>query len=140
MINETPLPLLAHTWGAWTEVTPATCEGAGSEKRACSACGAEETQPIAALGHSFKHVTVASTCTVAGVEYDECERCGDVINETLLPLAAHSWGNWTVDRAATCSAEGQRSHSAATPAQFAKLPYPNPSQLTPMPIIGTRAL
>ena len=88
VINETPLPLLAHTWGAWTEVTPATCEGAGSEKRACSACGAEETQPIAALGHSYKHVTVASTCTVAGVEYDECERCGDVINETLLPLAA----------------------------------------------------
>ena len=56
-----PIPANGHSWSGWIVVTPATCEGAGSEKHACSACGAEETRAIAALGHSYKHVTVPTT-------------------------------------------------------------------------------
>ena len=104
----------AHAWGNWENTKEPDCTNEGEQTRVC-ANNAEhtETQPIAALGHSYEHVTVASTCTVAGVEYDECERCGDAINETLLPLAPHSWGEWTVKTAATCSATGEQTHTCS---------------------------
>ncbi len=35
-----------HTWGDWTEVTPATEETEGLEKRECGICEEEETQAI----------------------------------------------------------------------------------------------
>ena len=104
----------AHAWGNWEITDEPTCTEKGEQTRVCANNPAHtETQELAALGHTTEHKTIASTCTVAGVEYDECTRCHNTFNEVLLPLAAHSWGEWTVDKAATCSAEGQRSHTCS---------------------------
>lgn len=39
-----------HTWGAWTEIKPATATNGGTEARYCSVCGAEQTRTTPATG------------------------------------------------------------------------------------------
>lgn len=47
----------AHAYGLWIEVTPATEEAKGSEKRVCSVCEYEETREIAQLDHTHSYKT-----------------------------------------------------------------------------------
>ena len=56
--------------------------------------------------HTLNHVTVPSTCKVAGMEYDICTECGETLNEKTLPLAAHKWSDWTVVKEPTATTEG----------------------------------
>ena len=58
--------------------------------------------------HDLAHRTVASTCTVAGMEYDICLECGESFNIVTLPLAAHSWSKWMTRTEATGSAYGEK--------------------------------
>ena len=60
-----------HSWGDWTEVTPATCTEAGSKERVCE-CGQKDTQPITALGHDFQD---GEAYIQDGVKYLDCSRC-----------------------------------------------------------------
>ena len=57
--------------------------------------------------HTLRHIVVPSTCKVVGMEYDICSECGETFNEKTLPLAAHTWVEWTVVKEATTTAEGQ---------------------------------
>ena len=63
--------------------------------------------------HTFNHITVPSTCKVAGMEYDICSECGETFNEKTLPLAAHTWSEWTVVKEATTTAEGQEKRTCS---------------------------
>ena len=63
--------------------------------------------------HKLNHITVPSTCKVAGMEYDICTECGETFNEKTLPLAAHTWGEWTVVKEATTTAEGQEKRTCS---------------------------
>ena len=63
--------------------------------------------------HTLNHITVPSTCKVAGMEYDICSECGETFNEKTLPLAAHTWGEWTVVKEATTTAEGQEKRTCS---------------------------
>ena len=56
--------------------------------------------------HTLNHITVPSTCKVAGMEYDICTECGETLNEKTLPLAAHKWNDWTVEKEPTATEEG----------------------------------
>ena len=56
--------------------------------------------------HTLNHITVPSTCKVAGMEYDICTECGETLNEKTLPLAAHKWSDWTVVKEPTATDEG----------------------------------
>lgn len=50
-----------------------------------------------------------STCTVQGYEKVICKACGDTISDTALPLAPHSWGDYTYaseEDKPTCTKEG----------------------------------
>lgn len=42
-----------HSFGEWTEITPATCEEKGTESHICSACGLVETREIEKKGHKY---------------------------------------------------------------------------------------
>ena len=59
--------------------------------------------------HSTKHYTVIGTCTVAGSEYDLCERCGVKSNETVTAPAGHKLDSWTEVKA-TCLEDGYRTY------------------------------
>ena len=63
--------------------------------------------------HTLNHITVPSTCKVAGMEYDICLECGETFNEKTLPLAAHTWSEWTVVKEATTTAEGQEKRTCS---------------------------
>ena len=63
--------------------------------------------------HTFNHITVPSTCKVAGMEYDICSECGETFDEKTLLLAAHTWGEWTVVKEATTTAEGQEKRTCS---------------------------
>ena len=56
--------------------------------------------------HELTHITVPSTCKVPGMEYDLCIECGETFNSSVLPLADHTWSEWTVVTEATTKAEG----------------------------------
>lgn len=88
---------LGHSW------TEATC----TEPRTCSVCGSTEGE---ALGHDFPDtgwvVDSESTCTAAGSRHNTCSRCGETITEEL-PLAAHSEGEWQIEKEATVDSSGK---------------------------------
>ena len=83
-----------HTWGDPT-VTAPTCTEKGSTVYTCTECGAEKSEPIAALGHDYAEVS-----TPAGnVHVKPCSRCNDVLTYV------HTWGEPTVT-APTCTEKG----------------------------------
>ena len=52
-----------HSFGSYTQTQAPSCTVPGVRTAVCSACGACETEPIAATGHSWSFVTVAPTET-----------------------------------------------------------------------------
>ena len=97
-----------HVFSEWVVTTEPTCTAEGEETRTCSVCGATETRPVEKKAHDLFHVEEASTCTVAGVSYDVCDSCGNTFNYTVLPLAAHTFGDWVTTKEATVFESGER--------------------------------
>ena len=97
-----------HTYSAWAVITEPTCTAEGEETRTCSVCGAEETRPVERKAHDLNNVKIDSTCTVAGVSYDVCSECQQTFNYVTLPLAAHTFGEWTVTKEATAFEFGEK--------------------------------
>ena len=90
----------AHTWGAWTETTPADCKNNGEEKRVCTAnCGAFETKTIPATGnHGYQTWTKVDNEKHTAV----CSGCGG------FPVTKdHTWDNGTVKTPAGCDKDGE---------------------------------
>ena len=81
---------LGHDFGAWQAVTAPTCTEAGLERRDCSRCDAEETQPIPATGHSYTAQVIEPTCTEAGYTLHTCS-CGDRYTTDPVDPLGHVW-------------------------------------------------
>lgn len=99
-----------HSFGSWTEVTPATCTQDGVKERVCE-CGEKETGTLTKLGHDFKNGTVVgdtSTCTANGKQTVKCARC-DATQESDIK-AHHRFG---VETAVAAAAEGYVGYKTA---------------------------
>lgn len=83
-----------HTWVEPT-VTAPTCTEKGSTVYTCTECGAEKSEPIAALGHDYAEVSTPAV----NVHVKPCSRCNDVLTYV------HTWGEPTVT-APTCTEKG----------------------------------
>ena len=68
-----------HTFGEWIDLSEASCKTAGLQARNC-ACGAQETQEIAAPGHTeIVDAAVKGSCTTPSItEGKHCSVCGEV--------------------------------------------------------------
>ncbi|MBQ7173497.1 MAG: hypothetical protein IJR88_05215 [Clostridia bacterium] len=64
--TSTEAPAHEHAFGDWSETTPATCLGSGTETRTC-ACGETEARKTEALGHT------------APDDDGKCARCGTLL-------------------------------------------------------------
>ena len=97
-----------HSWGDWTETTPATCETKGSKERVC-ACGEKQTQEIAALNHDWDEgtITTPATCSTPGVKTFKCKRAGCNAEKREEIKADHVWDAGT-------PVEGKDSEAAYT--------------------------
>lgn len=93
-----------HSWGAWTEKTPATCTEDGLEVRTCTNCPATEQRTIEA-SHKWGEWTVTNaTCTVDGKKTRECSVCHET--ETKIISAEGHKSEPIPGKAATCTEDG----------------------------------
>ncbi len=80
-----------HTWGAWTQVRPATTTETGLNTRICSKCGAvdEDILPVLVHTHSFGAWTVTRQATAlqTGLETRTCA-CGEKEERDIAKLKA----------------------------------------------------
>ncbi len=59
--------------------------------------------------HTSKIITIPAKCTVAGMSYNVCEICGEIIgNSTVIPATGHTAGEWEVVLAPTYEADGKQ--------------------------------
>ena len=133
-----------HTWNDGEVTKPSTCTDPGVKTYTCTKCGATRTEELPATGHTeVIDEAVAATCTIEGkTEGKHCSVCNTVIvaQETIPALGhdwstndcaeeahctregcdatraagEHVWGEWTEDKAATCTEEGSRSHTCTS--------------------------
>lgn len=93
--------------------TEATCENDGQIVIRCTVCGETVGEPIVIkkLGHKWEVIDeVAATCTDDGYTLERCANCGTT-KKTVhkgSSTGEHTYGDWKVITAATCSTEGKR--------------------------------
>ena len=141
--NQQKAGYAAHTAGEWIIDRPATADGEGSRYKACSACGYEmERETIPATGAprpEHTHEGGADWSGDTGFHWRECtaEECPITANQQKAGYAAHTAGEWIIDRPATADGEGSR-HKACTvcgyemeretiPATGGETPEPGPA-------------
>ncbi len=113
-LNDAVIPS-GHQWGAFAVASEPTCEDDGEKIRYCSECDAEESVPIACLGHDVSQewtVDQAASCVSAGSKSHHCLRdgCEYRANITTVPAAGHQIANATnieVEEA-TCTEAGEK--------------------------------
>ena len=107
---------LGHAYSEeWTVDKEATCEEAGSKSHHCTRpdCDSKtEVTEIAALGHEWSEgkETKAPTCTEAGEKTYTCTRCSATKTEEVAALGHAYSEEWTVDKEATTTETGSKSH------------------------------
>ena len=107
---------LGHDYSdEWTVDKEATCEEAGSKSHHCTRPGCDsksEVTVIEALGHEWGKgkETKAPTCTEAGEKTYTCTRCDKTKTEEVAALGHNYDTEWTVDKEATTTETGSKSH------------------------------
>ena len=96
----------AHTFGDWTVTKAATCTKKGSRKHTCSVCKYEVTEDISAKGHAY-----SENWTSDATDHWHAATCGHA--EEVSGKTAHTFGEWTVTKAATCTEKGSRKHTCS---------------------------
>lgn len=104
---------LEHTWGAWKTTKEATCTKDGSRTHTCTVCGTEATEKISALGHDYTKTVTPPTCTAKGYTTYTCSRGDHTYKDDATNKLPHTWGEWTVTKAATCTKTGTTSRACA---------------------------
>ena len=107
---------LGHAYSdEWTVDKEATCEEAGSKSHHCTRpdCDSKsDVTVIEALGHEWGEgkETKAPTCTEAGEKTYTCTRCSATKTEAIEALGHAYSEEWTVDKEATTTETGSKSH------------------------------
>ena len=129
--------ILGATGHSYTSkvTTAATCTKEGVKTFTCSSCGNKYTEVIPAAGHSYSNgkctvcgiadadcthkytskVTIAATCTAAGVKTYTCSKCGDVYTESIA-ATGHNYKDIVVPP--TCENNGYTRHQCANCGQW----------------------
>ena len=106
------LALVDHVWNSeFTVDKAATCTTEGEKSIHCTTCSTrKEITVIPKLEHKYGDWKVTeATCTEAGSRTKTCSVCGDVVTEAI-PALGHDWEKeFTVDKAASCTENGEKS-------------------------------
>ncbi len=89
-----------HTFGNWTTTKEPTEEAKGSRERTCTVCGYTATEAIEKLAHTHKFAT---EWTKDETNHWHASTCGHEVTEGKT---AHTFGDWTTTKEATCTEEG----------------------------------
>ncbi|MBQ3192467.1 MAG: leucine-rich repeat protein [Oscillospiraceae bacterium] len=99
-----------HSYGGWTVTTAPTCTETGEERRDCENCDHFETREASMIAHTEAiDPAVPPTCTETGLtEGSHCAVCQAVLTEQeTVPATGHSYGDWVVTSAPTCTETGE---------------------------------
>ena len=105
------VPALGHSWGDWTVEIPATCQKQGKKVRSCTHCGETQSRIIPKGAHNYETQVIAPICSEEGYTIYTCTICGHKYRDDTVPAKGHSWGEWTVDKPATCKQTGVQTHT-----------------------------
>lgn len=99
-----------HVFDEEEVLKEATCTEDGKIQKTCSDCGKTKITTVKATGHDVvEDEAVDATCTTPGLTAgSHCTACGEVFVKQEEVPAGHTYGEWTVDVAATCTTEGQQ--------------------------------
>lgn len=112
--TETTAPIeTTHTHRYVKHTTSATCTDGGYTLYECTCGYSYKDSYTSALGHNYKTETTPATCTGKGYSETKCTRCGNISNSAFTDANGHSWGNWTVTKEATTSAEGTETRTCS---------------------------
>ena len=96
-------------------VTDPTCTDKGYTTYTCTVCGTIRTaDATSALGHDYVPTVTAPTCTEAGYTTYTCSRGDSSYVADEVAALGHSFGEWTVEEAATCTKEGREAQICVT--------------------------
>lgn len=107
----------AHTWAAidgvnpeengWVITTPATASTPGEKTRTCEVCGYTVTEEIPA---KHEHDWATGWTSDENAHWHECQvaECYVTVNAEKDGYAAHDYGAWVVDTAATATVAGSQ--------------------------------
>ena len=112
--RELPIDPNAHDYK--DEVTAPTCTEKGYTKHTCNLCGNVKVDSFTDMvAHQTKTETTVvkeATCKEKGIvkDIEKCSVCGKVTKEIEreLPLANHTYGNWSTVVEPTCKSAGLR--------------------------------
>ena len=93
----------AHTFSEWKTTVEATEETEGKKERSCSVCSYKEEQSLAKLNHTHKFSSDWTSNATDHWHAATCEHAEEVSGKT-----AHTFGEWTVTKEATCTENGER--------------------------------
>ncbi len=107
---QTTTPVLGHDMKEVGRID-STCTAEGVIYYECSRCDFTDTKAIPKKDHTFSDeftVTVKATCTTEGEKAKLCTVCKakDPDSITVIPARSHSFGEWTVVDAASCTEKG----------------------------------
>ena len=103
------IPPLGHDY-EYVQTTAPTCTETGIETATCTRCGDEQTQTVAALGHSeVVDPAVPATCSTSGkTEGSHCSRCLEVLTpQEDVPALGHDMQLY-MSSPATCTRQGEK--------------------------------
>ena len=105
------VPMIDHSFGEWTVITPATCTADGQRVQRCAVCGETlSTETVPAFGHSSMdwQITQEASCLRAGLKEKRCSACGVSLDQEEIPALGHSYTEWKVTIEATKETKGEK--------------------------------
>ena len=103
-----------HSFGEWTQSQAPSCSQEGLQTRTCEKCSKTETKPIAKLDHDYRFTkTVEATCEEGGYSLYTCVNCGQTEQRDKTAAKGHSWGEWSITQAASCTKMGVKTSTCS---------------------------
>ena len=101
-----------HEYGDFVTTLEPTCTEKGKQERKCNNCIWVDSKAIDALGHDYvidaeSELTFAATCYADGSNFYACSRCDATKTEAVTTRPAHTWGDYEVETAPTCTDAGR---------------------------------
>ncbi len=103
--EKTPVEI-AHVHSYTSKTVAPSCAVEGYTSFICNCGDTYTANRTEATGHSYRESISAATCTEMGYTTYTCSVCSDSYTDKKTNATGHSWGNWTVTKEPTTSAEG----------------------------------
>ncbi|MBQ9880357.1 MAG: hypothetical protein IJM45_08005, partial [Clostridia bacterium] len=130
--ENTPIEATGEHEFEWVVDTEATCGTVGVKHEKCKNCDAVQSENTVipatgnhTAGEAVETVLTEATCAADGSKriVVTCADCGATISDTTkaIPAKGHTFGDWTVTKAATCGEAGEKTRTCSACGETEKM-------------------